>query len=84
MFLSFAYLAFSSLLRLLVARWRSAALMEVELLVLRHSWRCCAARSGSRRCVPPTGEGRGNLLVCQPQSLADGSSASASAAARKR
>jgi putative transposase len=36
MLLSFAYLAFSSVLRLLAGRWRSEFAKDVELLVLRH------------------------------------------------
>ena len=36
MLLSFAYLAFSAVLRLLAGRWRSEFAKDVELLVLRH------------------------------------------------
>src|SRR6266568_3408192 len=38
MLLSFAYLAFTAVLRLLAARWRSEFAKDVELLVLRHQF----------------------------------------------
>ena len=40
MFLSFAYLAFSAVLKLLLGRRRSEFAKDVELLVLRHQLVC--------------------------------------------
>ena len=48
MLLSFLYLAFRAVLRALVRSRRGLDLKDIELLVLRHELRCCAARSRDR------------------------------------
>jgi len=49
MLLSFAYLAFSTLLRLLVRGRRSEFTKDVELLVLRHQLGRCSVGNGRAR-----------------------------------
>ena len=57
---SFVYLALCRLCELMVLCWRSADAKEVEILVLRHQLKSCAASThglGSSpktaRCLPP-------------------------------
>jgi hypothetical protein len=53
MLLSFAYLAFSAVLRLLISDRRSGFSKDVELLVLRHHSPCLDASSGALRSDLP-------------------------------
>ena len=52
MFLPFAYLAFSAVLKLLVGRRRTEFAKDVELMVLRHQLVSAGKRLG-RRCGRP-------------------------------
>jgi hypothetical protein len=50
MLVSFAYLAFVSLLKLLIRSGRHVDVKDVELLVLRHQLEVCVGRSSVRSC----------------------------------
>jgi hypothetical protein len=58
MLLSFAYLAFSGLLRLLVGGRRSDFARDIELLVLRHQLVVLGRQSGRLSLRPRPGCGR--------------------------
>jgi putative transposase len=80
MFLSFAYLAFSAVLKLLLGRRRSEFAKDVELLVLRHQL-VVLARQAGRPSLRPADRAflaalarvlprrRRNALVLRPQTL---------------
>jgi hypothetical protein len=53
MFLSFAYLAFSAVLKLLLGQRRNEFAKDVELMVLRHRSSCLGGRRVDRRCGRP-------------------------------
>jgi putative transposase len=79
MLLSFAYLAFSSVLRLLAGRWRSEFAKDVELLVLRHQLVVLGRqqprpsfRAADRAFLAPLARmlpGRRRQLIVTPQTL---------------
>jgi hypothetical protein len=54
MLLSFPYLAFSAVLRLLVGRRRNQVAKDVELLVLRHQLAVLGRQEKRPRCVVPS------------------------------
>jgi len=79
MLLSFAYLAFSAVLRLLAGRWRSEFAKDVELLVLRHQLVVLGRqqarpsfRAADRAFLAALGRmlpGRRRRLIVTPQTL---------------
>jgi hypothetical protein len=50
MVLSFVYLVFVSLLKLLLCGGRRVDVKDIDLLVLRHQWTFCVVRSSARSC----------------------------------
>src|SRR4029453_3021639 len=62
MFLSFAYLAFSAVLKLLIGRRRSEFAKDVELMVLRHQLVVLERQAGAPG--PPTGAPAGRSCLC--------------------